>query len=515
MGSSGVRLQRSNSAHEKVDTSAKTNVNRPNRNSMADVIDFKVDKQPVKSGHLTNGDKAPQAKQETQTSVVQIRSLKPDQSGPAKRTSVEVKSMKSDSESIPRASHNTMNEARSKLKTVFNSQNIDTLPNKNFSTQLNVSSNVNRSQTFASGDVKRLSNGLQYDAGNTDSSADSGKSNNTETVSDNKLPTPKETAKVTGVDEVNKTNVTLGPMASHKKFISTSTGNIHLNSVKSNIEKHKPEIVKGYQPVKPKSAIVMSHDKQMIDLDSFTTRKNMLAEIKQFDKELKHTKTKDSGESKVNEIGSMSGGSYKVAEKNGESAAKPNLMSEIKLSKKPSEIVNAREQKQTVRTENIKTTKDVGKESNKSSKVTFDLPPTKEETKTVSRIETPSSASEDTVDAQMQKFDDLLNVSDDKVAPHKKTTQDEQLSSVSTIDVPREVIADPSQTTTVKEEKHSDKADRTKKEDEDEERFVTSFQFPQMRAKEVTQTKLVKKGKSTKIVVNLGFLNCALNMHVK
>ena len=500
MGSSGVRLQRSNSAHEKVDTSAKANVSRPNRNSVADVIDFKIDKQPVKSAHLTNGDKTP-AKQETQTSVVQIRSLKPDQSGQVKRTSVEVKSMKTDSESIPRASQNTLNEARSKLKTVFNSQNIDTLPNKNFNTQLNVSS---RSQTFANGDTKRLSNGLQYEAGKTGNSVDIDKSNNKETGSDKKVPIPKESAKVSGVDKANKTSVTVGPMASQKKFISTSTGNIHLNSEKSNIGKPKAEVVKGFQPAKPKSVVVMSHDKQMIDLDSFTTRKNMLAEIKQFDKELKHAKTNDSGEGNLTEIGSMSGGAYKVVEKNGDSAVQNNLMSEIKLSKKPSEIVNAKQQKHTDKTEKVET-KDVKKESSNSSKAPLDKHPAREQIKTVSKVETPSTVGVDMVDSQMQKFDDLLNVNDDdEVSLHKKATQDEKLPSVSTIDEPREVISDPKQTTAIEEkEMNPDQDKSTKKGSEtgDEERFVTSFQFPQMRAKEVTQTKPVKKGKLTKIVI--------------
>ena len=504
-----MRLQRSNSAHEKVDASqsVKTNFSRPNRNSVADFIDVKIDSQPVKTAHLTNGDKAP-AKPETQSSVVQIRSLKPDQSQ-VNRTSVEVKSLKTDSESIPRASQNTLTEARSKLKTVFNSQNIGTLPNKSFNMQLNVSSNVNRSRTFAGGDIKRLSNGLQYDSGKTNDSADKESNNIRETANDNKVPVPKEPVKMSGNnDKVNK-SVNLGPMASQKKFISSSTGNL-LHSEKSNIDRPKPEVVKGLQPTKPKSVIVMSHDKQMIDLDSFTTRKDMLAEIKQFDKELKHTKTKDSREGKLTEIGSMSGGSYKVAEKNGETSSKNNLMDEIKLSKKPSEIVNAKEQKVTVKTD-TKENKDIRKETSKSTKVTIDLQPTKEQTKVESKVESKSKESLDTVDSQMQKFDDLLNVDDEKISSLKKSTQNEVLPSVSMIDEPRDVITDPGQAARVGERKiiqEPEESTREETEVGEDERFVSEFQFPQpkVKVKEVTQTKQVKKGKSTKIIICCCFL---------
>ena len=514
-GSAGVSLQRSNSAHEKVDTAQaiKASADKQDRNSVTVVSHVKSDKLSVKPKPLVNGDKA-DSKKETQSSIVQIKPLKPvnkhvDQ---INRTSLEVKPSKPDSKSTQEQVQSSVAEAKNKFGGVTPIR--DPMQNKNNSTQLNVLSNVNRSQTFAGVDTKRMSNGLQYDGNKTDFTLGKESSNiNKENTKSDKTPAVngnhsvvKETVKIPVTSNPNS----LGPMASQKKFLSTSTGSLQ------DLNKPKPEVVKGLQPTKHKSILVMSEDKQLMDLDSFTTRKNMLDEIKKFDKELKHTKTRDSRDTKLTEIGSSSGGFYKVAEKKSEEPDHRNkLMNDIKLSKKPSEIKSAKEEQ--VVNKNIKSeTKDSNKDYNKVSKVKVDIKPAKEQihpeaaNRNKQSVEIKMEANKDAV-SQLQKFDDLLDTVDGESISYEKQKQDEKLPVVTVIDQPREVVTEKGDATTtetgqITNESESSADDRS--DASEDERYITKFQFHQPKVKEDILSKPHKKGKFY-IIVELRYLESA------
>lgn len=143
---------------------------------------------------------------------------------------------------------------------------------------------------------------------------------------------------------MNNTNTHLGPMAGQKKFMSRSSDNVYQTST----EPPKPEVVKGKVPVKPKT-VVMNADKQMIDLDSFTDRKNMLNELKKFDKVLKPSASSAHTE-KVTEVKvNVAKPGDKRASGHGENDTDPNIteqklnvLGDIKLGMKPSELKQAK-----------------------------------------------------------------------------------------------------------------------------------------------------------------------------
>ena len=446
--------------------------------------------------------------------MAQVRPLRPV-SNQLNRTSVEVKAVKTDSENFKEPSSVNFTEAKSKLKSVFDSQDKGPIENRNFNTQLNVSSNVNRSQTFAGADTNRMSNGIQYDVNKTeitidkaDSNVKKGSKESEDLAVNGNHSVANETVKVIVNNNPVKANVNVGPMASQKKFISTSTGN--LNADRSNIDKPKPEVVKGLQSTKPKSVLVMNADKQMVDLDSFTTRKNMLAEIKQFDKELKHTKTRDSRETKLTEIGSMSGGSYKVAEKKSDqSVSKNKLMNDIKQSKKPSEIKSTKDENSVIKDVNV-VNKDVRKSDNKPAAAAVDASLSKEqkeisatenkqinETKIASNIEIKVEKSSE-VSSQMQKFDDLLDCVDGaETVSSEINVQHEDLPGVAVINEPRATLPEPEDKNTIQKGQVTprlDSSEASKQDVSDDEKYVTKFQFEQPKVKVETQTKPLKKG---------------------
>ena len=491
-GSSGVRLQRSNSAHEKLETAqaAKSSADKPDRNSVPVNI-VSHDKLSVKPKPLVNGDKVVN-KTDTHSSVFQIKPLKPvsNHSNQLNRTSLEVKSSKADTKTIHEPVQSSFADARNKVGGVISQ-------NRNFSTQLNVSSNVNRSQTFAGVDAKKVSNGVPSESNISEVDSRKETINIKDNAKSDKAPTVngshtvvKESVNVSVTSNGNR----LGPMAGQKK-ISTSMGSLQ------DIDKPKPEVVKGIQPTKPKSILVMSQDKQLMDLDSFTTRKTMLDEIKKFDKELKHTKTKDGRETKLTEIGSSSGGFYKVAErKSPEPDSRNKLMGDIKLSKKPSEIKSKKEEKTVINDVKLETNNS-GEKDTKHSKFTVDVRSTKEQihpeavsgNKNTPNIEINVSTDKDTA-SQMQKFDDLLNTVDVK-DKSEGVKQAEELPVVSVIDVPRDRVTEKGDATTAGQISNTSEssADDTSDVSEDE-RFVTEFKFQQPEVKE--KNKPHKKGRN-------------------
>lgn len=137
-----------------------------------------------------------------------------------------------------------------------------------------------------------------------------------------------------GVNGSNKS----GPIHEQSnKFTSKSMDNISKTSTAQKID-----VVKGLQ-TKPASKVVMNADKQMIDLDSFTDRRNMLNELKKFDKELKPVAS-----AKSDKVTEVRVNVAKSGEKRSSSNMEPktpttpgnkaNLFGDIKLGKKPSEL---------------------------------------------------------------------------------------------------------------------------------------------------------------------------------
>lgn len=141
---------------------------------------------------------------------------------------------------------------------------------------------------------------------------------------------------------VSNSGATLGPMADQKRFLSKSSDDIFRKP--SGTAPQKTEVVKG-KATKAASKVVMNADKQMIDLDSFTDRKNMLEELKKFDKPLKpstgRTYTEKVTEVKLNLAKSGEKRSSANMEPKGSVIPveqKVNILSDIKLGKKPSEL---------------------------------------------------------------------------------------------------------------------------------------------------------------------------------
>ena len=156
-----------------------------------------------------------------------------------------------------------------------------------------------------------------------------------------------ENSKVNGQQNnvsVSSTVVSLGPMSEQRnKFMSKSSDNIFKKP--SETAPQKPEVVKGKVSSKPASKVVLNADKQMMDLDSFTDRRNMLDELKKFDKTLKPSATRSHTE-KVTEVKlnvAKSGEKRSSANMEPKGPVTPveqkvNLLGDIKLGKKPSEL---------------------------------------------------------------------------------------------------------------------------------------------------------------------------------
>jgi len=157
----------------------------------------------------------------------------------------------------------------------------------------------------------------------------------------------KETVNVEkSIDAKNTTNVSMSTPYKESNTLSESEEN-----------KPKPEVVKSSVSFsKPSSKVVMNADKQMLDLDSFTERKNMLSELKTFDKQLKSVPNKERlTEVKVSVDKNSS--SENVSTESENKPSKSALFGDIKLAKKPSEFKQqqnvdaAPESKKTVKTE--------------------------------------------------------------------------------------------------------------------------------------------------------------------
>lgn len=274
------------------------------------------------------------------------------------------------------------------------------------------------------------------------------------------------------IDSVSKP----GPMEEQRnKFTSSSADNVS-----------KPDVVKSsIKPTKPAARVVMNADKQMIDLDSFTERKNMLSELKNFDKQLKPvqqstgvSKVKVSiGEKQENKDSKVKSEPNKV---NGEQTnPRSGFLGDIKMAKKPSEL--------------------------KEAKVPKDAQQTEHKTNSLSSSEN-----------QAKLFDDLLKgVNSDSDgssstdnSPREEVVYEPQkvkLEQEVKVEIPKGVdrevapsseisFAGMRQVTTIQEE--SD--DNGTEDSEEDDRYVSEFQFPGKAGKSQSSTEATSKQKQGK-----------------
>ncbi|XP_053378096.1 uncharacterized protein LOC123530617 isoform X2 [Mercenaria mercenaria] len=305
---------------------------------------------------------------------------------------------------------------------------------------------------------------------------------------------------------VSNTGVSLGPMAEQRnKYLSKSSDNVFKKP--SETAPHKPEVVKGKTSAKPVSKVVMNADKQMIDLDSFTERKNMLDELKKFDKTLKPSVARTHTE-KVTEVKlnlAKSGEKRTSANMEPKGSVTPveqtmNLLGDIKLGKKPSEL------KQTM---NVKT------EQNGSNR---EIKDTRESVK----VETESTRASHN-DSQTKKFDDLLkDVDSDKseqssddspretvvVSKQKETSiipKVEKNTTPSDVgrrngDIPAsgEVTIEEAKASIPAVETSDDSLSQSSGMSEEEDKFVTEFHFTGSQIKTPVEAAIPKKQENVK-----------------
>jgi hypothetical protein len=259
---------------------------------------------------------------------------------------------------------------------------------------------------------------------------------------------------------VSNSVVSLGPMSEQRnKYMSKSTDNIFKKP--SETASQKPEVVKGKVSSKPVTKVVMNADKQMLDLDSFTERKNMLDELKKFDKTLKPSATRTHTE-KVTEVKvniAKSGEKRSSADIESKEPVAPmekkvNLLGDIKLGKKPSELKQTKVQKSEQNGNNYDTV--------------------------IKAVD--NSKIDNKLDSQVKQFDNLLKDSEsDKSESSEDSPRETIVPSVkkqtANFPVSGEVTLDEVRGSTPVEEASDDSLSQSSGVSEEDDKFVTEFHF--------------------------------------
>ncbi|XP_060557148.1 uncharacterized protein LOC132717647 [Ruditapes philippinarum] len=279
---------------------------------------------------------------------------------------------------------------------------------------------------------------------------------------------------------VSNSVVSLGPMSEQRnKYMSKSTDNIFKKP--SETASQKPEVVKGKVSSKPVTKVVMNADKQMLDLDSFTERKNMLDELKKFDKTLKPSATRTHTE-KVTEVKvniAKSGEKRSSADIEPKGPVTPmekkvNLLGDIKLGKKPSEL---------------KQTKVPKSEQNGNNYDTV-----------IKAVD--NSKTDNKFDSQVKQFDNLLKDSEsDKSESSEDSPRETIVPSVkkqtANISVSGEVTLDEVRGSTPVEEASDDSLSQSSGVSEEDDKFVTEFHFSGSQIKATSAQAAIPKKQET------------------
>lgn len=253
-----------------------------------------------------------------------------------------------------------------------------------------------------------------------------------------------------------------GPLEQQSaKVISRSADNVS-----------RPEVVKsGVKPTKPAARVVMNADKQMIDLDSFTERKNMLSELKNFDKQLKPIQASKAVTEVKLGFGKENGDSGKdmdtdPGDKEGKANSRSAFLNDIKQAKKPSEV---KEPKQAVKPSEVKNIQKVS--SDKQEKLFDDIlkgvdsgSESSESANDSPRDDKPVNQTNDSFKIEIKSLDKNEDVAKDYPSnSHKDVAPVSEVSYMAARNV-----------TTIQEENE----DTDENESEEDDRFVSEFQFP-------------------------------------
>ena len=250
-------------------------------------------------------------------------------------------------------------------------------------------------------------------------------------------------------------STTKGPLANqNNKFLSKSSDNVFSQSSNKLDDK---EVVKG-NVSNNKPMIVMTADRQYLDLDSFTDRKNLLSELKSFNKDLKPVaktdpQTKDHAIEQPKLVKGF--GFDNVKQDNKTSVQKISLLNDIRLGKKPSDVKNG----EVENTHNKVTAKDKVQKT-----VPGDINKTKNANVYKGVHEVENIKSIDTV---------IDNV--------RETDEAQALTSEITVTNEKEALPGSSQS--------EDSESQSSELSEDEDKFVSEFSFPQKQTVPQTSVK--------------------------
>lgn len=403
-----------------------------------------MDKGTTSAGKTLSVNQAGSAKGNIETKPLSVQQTNRPQSSTNGRTTIQVQSLKSNSPRLKETEVNGANNDEINRLSFGEKKDIvsTALPLSRSASNLE---NLNRESAKSISDTKPAVNGrVSFEA-----------------------PVRSTNETIKPVESVPKP----GPMSEQRsKNISVSADNVS-----------KPDVVKSsINSAKPSAKVVINADKQMIDLDSFTDRKNMLSELKKFDKQLKPVQHA----SNVTEVklslgkefdNKNSGINGKEVDTNGDKANSKNaLLSEIKLAKKPSETKEVNPVKQDKQKQNIP--KSTGSENQVD--LFNDL---------LKAVDSGTDSSE-SANSSPREYEQKTKVEvkalkdGGKAVGEPKNTVVPEVAQVSEIS-----FSKPRNVTTIEEE--SEDNDET---EEDDDRFVSEFQFPGKPA----NTKISPDGKS-------------------
>ncbi|XP_052781664.1 POTE ankyrin domain family member J-like [Mya arenaria] len=262
---------------------------------------------------------------------------------------------------------------------------------------------------------------------------------------------------------------TLGPMADQQNKPTSKS----LDSLQ------KPDVVKSNVKIgKPSSKVVMNADKQLVDLDSFTDRKNMLSELKNFDKRLKSAPSKEKvTEVKLN-LGQGNDSEIKQEEKNvsnNNSSTKHGLLGDIKLGKKPSEVKQTKAEN-TSESRNLETNKNAN--DNLQAQL-FDNLLDGVDNKSEGSDHSSNSSPRENIEAfNVHKEEDLSTRNDrdsNMVVSENTETLQMEVANMATAG---EITVGQSRMITTVPEESDDSRSQGSEMSQDDDRFVTEFSFP-------------------------------------
>ncbi|XP_052283896.1 uncharacterized protein LOC127880612 isoform X2 [Dreissena polymorpha] len=241
------------------------------------------------------------------------------------------------------------------------------------------------------------------------------------------------------------------------------------------LQHEQPEVVKSSEkPSKPASKVVLNVDKQLIDLDSFTERKNMLSELKKFDKHLKSVPVKSDAVSEIKVAMNASKPDEDIKqEPHGfevDVRSKSALFGEIKAVKKPSDnSVSSKTSKTNGPSSNSKTNSENDKNDQAKQ---FDSLLDDMDADSADLNKNPEKETQDDVNTDIEQNIVIIKDTDTGILEAHNPLMVQKIPASDEITAPQWRTID-----TVKEES-DDCVSQTSDMSTDDDRFVTEFSFP-------------------------------------